>query len=107
MRHNVNELHYKLPSDIDWTDMEMVPASGTLDIETADTKNGTVRTFRLSAVLPKKHPAGPSYLAGDLRIQVVYDSGYRIQLGTKEMPARVKVSGSETLNITCDWQDAL
>ena len=107
MRHNLIELHYKLPSDVDWTDMDMVPGSGTLDIDTADSKNGPVRTFRLNASLERVHPSGPSWLAGDLRIMAVYDSGIRIQIGTSEMPVRLSIAGGNPLKISCDWQGAL
>lgn len=107
MRHNLIELHYKLPSDVDWTDMDMIPGSGTLDIDTADSQDGPVRTYRLKATLFKSHPAGPSYLSGDLKILAVYDSGIRVQLGTNEMPVRLDVSGGETLDISCEWQDAV
>lgn len=107
MRHNLGYLHYKLPSDVDWTDMNMVPGSGTLDIDTSDSKDGPVRTYRLKASIIKNHPAGPAYLSGDLKILAVFDSGIRVQLGTDEMPVRLDVTGGETLEISCDWQDAV
>jgi hypothetical protein len=87
--------------------MGMVPGTGTLDIDTADSGNGPVRTFRLSASLPNDHPAGPAYLSMDLRIRAVLDSGISVQLGTAEMPVRLDVSGSNPLKVSCSWRDAI
>lgn len=107
MRYNICKLRYKGVSDANWTDMGMVPGSGTLSIDQADSKDGPVRTCRLSARLSRERPAGPSWLSGDLLIQVTYDSGDTFQLGTAELPVRLNVSGGEPMGISCDWQDAV
>lgn len=106
MRQNICKLYYKGISDSSWKDAGMVPGSGSLSIDKADTKNGPVRTYRLNAKLYRDHPAGPSWLAMDLLIQVVYDDGTTVQLGTAELPVRLDVSGAEILAASCAWQDA-
>lgn len=107
MRYSICRLRYKGVSGSSWTDMGMIPGSGSLSIDQADTKNGLVRTCRLNAKLSREHPEGPSWISGDLLIQVTYDNGDVIQLGTTEMPVRLEVSGGEPMGISCAWQDAL
>lgn len=107
MKQNVCSLYYKEVSGSSWTSMGMVPGTGTLFIGTSDSKNGTIRTYRLNARISKDHPAGPTWLSGDLLIKADLDSGTSVQIGTVEMPVRLDVPGGDPLDISCSWQDAI
>ena len=100
-------LYYKGVSGGSWTSMGMVPGTGTLHIDTPDTKNGFIRTYRLNARLNRDHQAGPDWLSGDLLIKADYDNGDSVQLGTVDMPVHLDVSGGDTLGVSCSWQDAI
>lgn len=107
MMYVVKSLMYKEGSGDSWTMMGLIPGTGRLDINTDDSRNGTVRTYRLQATLTRSKRAGADDLSGDLRIRVLLDSGEDIQFGTEELPVRLSVSGSDPLSVSCAWQDAV
>ena len=107
MRHIISNIQYKELSGTDWTDIGMVPATGSLNIDTSDSKNGLIRTYRLDATLQRSSVPAPAFLSSDLKLRITYDSGDVVFIGTDEMPVRLDVSGSDTLRVSCSWQDAI
>lgn len=107
MMYVVKSLMYQEGSGTSWIPMGLIPGTGRLDIDTEDTRNGTVRTYRLQATLSRTKRAGADDLSGDLRIRAVMDSGEDIRFGTDELPVRLSVSGTDPLGVSCAWKDAL
>lgn len=107
MRHIISNIQYKTLSGASWTDIGMVPATGTMSIDTSDSKNGMIRTYKMNATIQRSSVPAPAFLADDLKLRVTYDSGDVVFIGSDEMPVRLDVSGSDTLRISCSWQDAI
>lgn len=107
MKHIVHSVHYKGPSDVDWTSMGMVPGHGTLSIETAHADTGIVQTYKLSASLLREERAGKLPAYRDMKLMVVLDSGDRIFLGTDELPVRLAVQESDTITVSCSWKKGI
>lgn len=107
MMYVVQSLQYKEGSGSTWVSMGLVPGTGRLDINTDDSADGMVRTYRLQATISRSKRAGADDLTGDLQLRVVLDDGEDIHFGSTEMPVRLSVSGTDPLRISCDWKDAI
>lgn len=107
MKSIIASICYKGKSDIDWTDIGMVPGTGKLSIDTTDSEKGRIRTYKLEAVLYRELRHGRLALHKDMRLLVVYDDGARIPIGTLDMPVRLDVSDGDVLAISCNWQKSL
>lgn len=90
-----------------WIASGLVPGTGRLDIDTNESSDGPIRTYRLRATLSRDKRAGADILTEDLIVRVVLDSGEDITFGSTELPVRLSVSGTDPLSVSCDWQDAI
>lgn len=90
-----------------WIASGLVPGTGRLDIDTDDSSDGRVRTYRLRATLARDKRAGMDLLTEDVMVRVILDSGEDIIFGSEELPVRLSVSGTDPLSVSCDWKDAI
>lgn len=108
MMYVVKSLHFKQAENpAGWIGSGLVPGTGRLDIDTSDSSDGTIRTYRLRATLSRDKRAGADILTEDLIVRVILDSGETIIFGSTELPVRLSVSGTDPLSVSCDWQDAI
>ena len=107
MKHIVKNVIYRsVFSSGSWYNLGMIPASGTLSVRTEDTDNGRLRTYELSVTARRDvSRTGDAALEGDLKLIVTLEDGLQARLGTDERPVRLKQELSETLRVSCTWQE--
>jgi hypothetical protein len=108
MMYVVKSLLFKLAiNPTAWIASGLVPGTGRLDIDTSDSGDGLVRTYRLRATLSRDKRAGADILTEDMMVRVILDDGENIIFGSQELPVRLSISGSDPLSVSCDWQDSI
>lgn len=104
MKHIINSIQYKGLGAYDWFDMEIVPALASMDLSSADTANGRVLTYSISATIKRRPRFGEASLDQEMILRVSYDNGRTVELGTQEMPVRLSVRETDVLSISTTWK---
>lgn len=104
MKHIINSIQYKGLSAEDWYDMDIVPASASLDISSSDTANGRTESYAVNAKISRTPRPGDASLDQEMILRINYDNGSVVDLGTKEMPVRLSTRLTDVLSISATWK---
>lgn len=104
MKHIIKSIQYKGLSAVDWYDMDIIPASASLDISSSDTSNGRVESYAVNAKIRRKSRPGEASLDQELILRISYDNDSVIKLGTNELPVRLSVRTTDISSISTTWK---
>lgn len=104
MKHIINSIQYKGLEAYDWFDMDIVPAKASMDSSSADSRNGRVLTYTISATIRRRLRIGEASLDQEMILRVNYDNGKTVELGTQEMPVRLSVNNTDVQSISATWK---
>lgn len=86
-------------------DFDMLPGTGSLDIDVHQTEHGPVTGYQLAARLRDETWADdPVALEGEYQLLVTLDDGTVRHLGTSDIPASIDISLTDTIGISCSWE---
>ena len=83
-----------------WQQLDMVPASGTLEIDEKDSDAGGVATATISARL--RHL--PEQIRDNLQVMVHFCNGKHKYFGTKDLPVKFTMQRSNTKTVTATYK---
>lgn len=83
-------------------DLPMVPASGMLRTDTEDTEAGLQVKNSLTARLHSTAAALHDILYSDLILMLGFEDGSVAYVGTDDIPVRLKIGESDTLDISAE-----
>lgn len=104
MKHIVNSIQYKGLTAEDWYDMDIVPATASMDSSSSDSANGRVETYNISATIRRKLRPGEASLDQEMILRVSYDNGRTVTLGTEELPVRLSVKTTDIQTVSATWK---
>lgn len=104
MKHIINSIQYKGIEAVDWYDMDIVPATASMDSSSSDSSNGRVESYTVNATIRRKPRPGEASLEQEMILRISYDNGRTIDLGTPEMPVRLSVRTSDVLSVSTTWK---
>lgn len=104
MKHIINSIQYKGIEAVDWYDMDIVPATASMDSSSSDSSNGRVESYTVNATIRRKPRPGEASLEQEMILRVNYDNGRVVDLGTNEMPVRLAVRNTDIMTISTTWK---
>ena len=104
MKHIINSFQYKGIEAVDWYDIDIVPATASMDSSSSDSSNGRVESYTVNATIRRKPRPGEASLEQEMILRISYDNGRTIDLGTPEMPVRLSVRTSDVLSVSTTWK---
>ena len=98
----IKRISIKRVDDIEapWYDLDLVPATGKLEITNKCSTSGRIKEIKLSAVLSSAHP----YIEDNLQVKIDSTNSEIILLGTKDVPIAFELVEDVTLKISTEYQ---
>ena len=104
MKHIINSIQYKGLEADDWYDMDIVPATASMESSSSDSSNGRVESYTINTTIRRKSRYGDASLEQEMILRVSYDNGRVVELGTSELPVRLTVRDTDITTISTTWK---